>query len=300
MMSMARPHRRPQAGTVYHLMSRGNGGEPIFLQDDDFLEFIRLISKAEGRFKFELYAYCLMPNHFHLLLRQHIEAISQIMQWLLTCYAQTFNRWRNRRGHLFQGRFLSPACDDDRYFLGLLRYIHLNPVRSKLVRMPEEWPWSGHKELAQPIGKGLLAADFPLSLFHADKGLAAEEYVRFIERSHDGGRTLDDGTDLAEMGFVPDKADLAGALCTPSRGESGRNIEGFAAQYCRELGVPASALQGASRLGSIAQRRRLFIQKAVEHGIRPSQIAVYLNRVPSAISNLLRRPDRENVKLVKA
>ena len=281
-------------------MSRGNGGEPIFLQNDDFLEFIRLLRKAKGRFKFDLYAYCLMPNHFHLLLRQHIAAISHIMQWILTCYAQTFNRWRNRHGHLFQGRFLSPACENDRYFLGLLRYIHLNPVRSKLARMPEEWPWSGHKELAHPRGNGLLDADFPLSLFHADKSLAAEEYVRFLGRSHDDGRTLDDGTDLAEMGLIPNMPDLAGTRREPSRGGSGINIEEFAAQYCRELGVPASALQGASRLGPIAQRRRLFIQKAVEHGIRPSQIAVYLNRVPSAISNLLRRPDRENVKLVKA
>ncbi|MBI5240600.1 MAG: transposase [Elusimicrobia bacterium] len=269
-------------------MSRGNGGEPIFLEDEDFAEFTRLLQKARQRFRFELYAYCLMPNHFHLLLRQHIAAISQIMQWLLTCYAQTFNRWRSRRGHLFQGRFLSPACEDDRYFLGLLRYIHLNPARSRLVQKPEEWKWSGHEELKRPEKNGLLDVDFPLSLFHADKSIAAEEYERFLAKSANGGRTLDDGTDLADMGFIPNDVLVADASCQETVSGPTESVAELAAQVCAERNLGLSAMRGNSKSRSLAQARRMLIQQAVERGIRPSEIAAFLNRVPSAVSNLLR------------
>ena len=270
-------------------MSRGNGGQQIFLGDDDSLEFLRLLRKAKGRFGFKLYAYCLMPNHFHLLLRQQIASISKIMQWLLTCYAKTFNRRRNRHGHLFQGRFLSPVCKDDRYFLGLLRYIHLNPVRSKLVRRPGEWLWSGQNELVSPREGGLLDLDYPLSLFNQERILAVAEYERFLGNSDDGP---EDDIDLTGKECLPSGLAMADELCEDIVRESSSALEQVAVRVCQERNLSVSALQSGSQVRALAQARKIFVCRAVGCGARPSDIAAFLNRVPSAISNLLRTCDR--------
>jgi hypothetical protein len=121
-----------------------------------------------------------MPNHIHLLIERREDSISRIMQRLLTGYAQYYNRSCGAVGHLLQGRYKAILCDTDQYLAELVRYIHLNPVRAKLARMPEDWPWSGHRAYIGVDQSKVVDTDPLLRRFGAKKREAQERYARFV------------------------------------------------------------------------------------------------------------------------
>lgn len=143
---MARPYRLQAEGCLYHITSRGDDRKKIFISDYDFEKFIEYIKTAQVRYKFYLYAYCLMSNHYHLLLETTQANLSRIMQYINTAYTAYYNKKRNKRGHLFQGRFKSILVEKDVYFQELTRYIHLNPVRAKIVDLPQKYKWSSYND----------------------------------------------------------------------------------------------------------------------------------------------------------
>jgi putative transposase len=153
---MPRHPRVHAEGLLYHVMARGNDGQKIFLGENDYQAFIEALRTVRQRYPFCLYAYVLMPNHFHLLLEVHRFPTARILQSLLTGYARRFNKIHRRRGHLFEGRYKAIVCDRDSYLLELVRYIHLNPVRAKIVKRPGEWQWSGHGEYLGKEKRGLI------------------------------------------------------------------------------------------------------------------------------------------------
>ena len=144
MHNMARPYRLRSEDCCYHIMSRGNDRKKIFLRSRDYKKFMAYISAAKEKFDFYLYAYCLMPNHYHLLAETKLPNISRIMQYVNGSYTIYSNSKYRRCGHLFQGRFKSIVVEKDRYFLILSRYIHLNPVRTGIVSAPDEYAWSSY------------------------------------------------------------------------------------------------------------------------------------------------------------
>ncbi len=141
---MARPYRLQSADCFYHITSRGDDRKKIFISEYDFMKFLEYLSLAKNRFKFYLYSYCLMSNHYHLLLETTQANISRIMHYLNGAYTTYYNIKRKRCGHLFQGRFKSIVVDKDSYFLELSRYIHLNPVRAKMTDNPAKYRWSSY------------------------------------------------------------------------------------------------------------------------------------------------------------
>ena len=143
---MPRPLRVDYPGALHHVIFKGNEGRVIFWEDRDREEFLKMLKELTRRYRFILYAYCLMDNHVHLLIETAHEPLSRFMQRLLTRYVQWFNKRHNRSGHLLGDRYKSILVDKDRYFLAVLRYIHLNPVRARMVSMPEEYPWSSYRE----------------------------------------------------------------------------------------------------------------------------------------------------------
>lgn len=153
--------RRPRVyypGAIYHVMARGVDGRNIFIDDQDraaFLDGMRLIAREASA---EIIAYCLMGNHFHLAVKVGAVPLSAFMQRLLTAYCMRFNRRHDRTGHLFQARYKAILCLDDRYLAGLIRYIHLNPVRAGLVPAPQDWPWSNFKP-GERIGDEIMDFD---------------------------------------------------------------------------------------------------------------------------------------------
>jgi putative transposase len=145
---MARPLRLHIPGALYHVMSRGNARQRIFVDDQDYLKFLSGLSATARRFSVRCLAHCVMDNHFHLLLKPSAFPLSRMMQHLNSSYSQWFNRRHNQVGHTLQGRFKALLIDREQYFRRVLRYIVLNPVRAGLVEDPGDWRWSSYRATA--------------------------------------------------------------------------------------------------------------------------------------------------------
>ncbi len=178
---MARPLRLEFPGALYHVTARGNARADIYLDDQDRLVFLDLLGKEVRQQRWRCAAYCLMGNHYHLLLETPEPNLSRGMRRLNGAYTQSFNRRHGRVGHLFQGRYKSILVEKDAHFLELCRYVVLNPVRARMVAAAEDYPWSSYGATA-----GL--ADAPdwldttgvLEGFADDTAAAADRYRRFV------------------------------------------------------------------------------------------------------------------------
>ena len=167
---MARPLRLEFAGALYHLTARGDRQEPIFLNDNDRRKFLELLGKEVKQQHWICYAYCLMDNHYHLLIETPQPNLVVGMRRLNGVYTQAFNRRRKRPGHVFQGRYKSILVDKDNYLQELCRYVVLNPVRAKLAKGPEQWSWSSYPATAGLVeGPSWLAGEKVLSLFSGSR-----------------------------------------------------------------------------------------------------------------------------------
>jgi putative transposase len=134
-------------GCIYHVLNRGNGRQRIFHKDGDFAAFAELLGQARSRHPLSILGYCLIQNHFHLLLKikKGVE-LSCFMQWLLTSHVRRYHRHYRSSGHVWQGRYKSFIVKEDNCLLTVARYIEGNPVRARLVTSAKEWPWSSHRE----------------------------------------------------------------------------------------------------------------------------------------------------------
>lgn len=142
---------------VYHVINRGNGRQEIFHKDKDYEAFVQLLQEAKERYEVRLYGYCLMPNHFHMVVKpERGEELSKWMQWLMTSHVRRYHRHYGGSGHVWQGRYKSFMIQDDRHLLMVLRYIEGNPVRAKLVSSAVEWRWSSHGETIKKSPRRLL------------------------------------------------------------------------------------------------------------------------------------------------
>ncbi|HJR58881.1 MAG TPA: transposase [Vicinamibacterales bacterium] len=179
---MARPLRLHLPGTVYHVMSRGNNKQTMFVDDDDCERFLELLGKTLARFKIVCLAFCLMRNHYHLLVSPTEHPVSRLMQQLNSTYCLWFNRKHARVGHVLQGRFTSRHVDSDSYLLAALRYIVLNPVAGGQATRPEEWPWSSYRATAGLApAPGFLALERVWPAFDTnDRAMGRHRFVVFV------------------------------------------------------------------------------------------------------------------------
>ena len=157
-----RTTRKRSEADIYHVVARGTGRQIIFENDADHEEFLRLLQAEAEADVFELYAWCLMSNHVHLLVHATLEELALRMRHLLSCYARYFNNNTGRVGHLFQDRFLSEPVNDDAYLLTLIRYIHQNPVKAGIADV-DQYKWSSYREYLR--GGGICDVRFPLAVF---------------------------------------------------------------------------------------------------------------------------------------
>src|ERR1700736_3964419 len=139
---MSRPLRFQAAGLVYHLMARGNNKMAIFLDDLDYERFQEMLAEVVARFGIDSWIFCVMPNHYHLVLRTRHANLSLAIRYLNGSYAQWWNRRHGHVGHVFQGRFKAQIVEASVYLVRLCRYVLLNPVRAGLCARPEDWRWS--------------------------------------------------------------------------------------------------------------------------------------------------------------
>lgn len=178
---MARPLRIEYPGAVYHITSRGNARQDIFLDDTDRTRFLKTVQQVLDRFNWLCYAYCLMTNHYHLLVETVDPTLSRGMRHLNGVYTQRFNRRHHQAGHVFQGRFKAILVERDAYLLELSRYVVLNPVRAGMTQAAEEWPWSSYVTTAGlSESPSLVSTDNLLACFGNNKGQAQKGYRRFV------------------------------------------------------------------------------------------------------------------------
>ena len=178
---MARPLRIEFKDALYHVTSRGDKRADIFEDDVDREGFLVVLKAVCSRFNWRIHAYCLMDNHYHLLVETPEGNLSLGMRQLNGVYTQNLNRKHGRVGHVFQGRFKSIIVEKDAYLLELARYIVLNPVRARMVRKAKSWPWSSYRAtlgIAPPAGG--LYVDWLLSVFAKRKSTAILRYEAFI------------------------------------------------------------------------------------------------------------------------
>lgn len=152
---MARPLRIEYEGAWYHVMNRGAGYQNIFFNDEDKILFLNLLSEINSRYCIEIHSYCLMSNHYHLLLRTPMANLGRAMRHLDGIYTQRFNKRTGTDGPLFRGRYRSILVESDRYLLLLSRYIHLNPVQAKIVSNPEFFIWSSYPAFLNMVPRPL-------------------------------------------------------------------------------------------------------------------------------------------------
>ena len=156
---MARPYRIQVEGGFYHINSRGDDRKDIYKSERDYEKFLEYLATAKGKYKFFVHAYCLMTNHYHLFIETTQANLSRIMQYLNTSYTVYYNHKRNRSGHLFQGRYKSILVEQDAYYSELTRYIHLNPVRAKIVKKPSDYRWSSYNAYLKAKSDGCVDID---------------------------------------------------------------------------------------------------------------------------------------------
>jgi putative transposase len=317
---MPRYARLDAPGTLHHVMGRGIEGTKIFRTDFDRKDFIERLAELCREGYFRVYAWALMPNHFHLLIKTKDYPLSSGMRKILTGYVINFNRRHKRFGHLFQNRYKSIVCEEDPYLLELTRYIHLNPLRKGLVRGMEElkeYPWTGHSALMGEINRDWQDMDTILSYFSPKKKRAVISYEQFvsegvfwgkrpelvggglirslggwsavlalrkkdIREAHDE-RILGSGDFVLDL-FSATEQKTQDTLRLPNLKKS---LSELAGEISKKEGITEKELRSGSRLKRISKGRRLFCQAAVM-GMRYSgaEVARFLGVTTSAVCRL--------------
>jgi len=188
---MPRQPRLDAPGTLHHVMGRGIEKTKIFRKEEERVDFLQRLSALWQEEALKVYAWALMGNHFHLLIRTGRQSLSGGMKKILTGYVVNFNRRHKRYGHLFQNRFKSIICEDDPYLLELTRYIHLNPLRAGVVRKIEElnkYAWTGHSAIMGEVERKWQDTETVLAYFSKRKRKAIAGYENFVREGEFQGR----------------------------------------------------------------------------------------------------------------
>lgn len=270
---MARPLRIHVPGVPLHVMSRGNGKQPIFINRADYQHFLELLAASAKRFRVDCHSYALMPNHYHLMLRPSAFPISRMMQQLNGSYAQYFNLTHQHVGHVLHGRFKALMVEGDVYVLTLLRYVMRNPVEAGLSNTPATWPWSSYRATAGAVRVPSFLTLEPIwTMFDAaDSGRAQRRFAEFIAL-REGSATL-----LSALFFGSSEF---GTMLSPKL-EPTRDDREFT--YAERF-ADRPALDVLLTNGQDAQQRARAIQDAFcRHGYTLREIGEVLGCHPSTV-----------------
>ncbi|OQB14538.1 MAG: Transposase IS200 like protein [Firmicutes bacterium ADurb.Bin193] len=175
---MPRTARGKSSTKIYHIVLRGINRQNIFENDEDFTKLLQTLEVYKKKSGFEIYAYCLMSNHIHLLIKEGKEDLGLIFRRIGASYVYWYNWKYKRSGHLFQDRYKSEAVEDNEYFLTVLRYIHQNPVKAKIEKDIAKYKWSSYNEYIEK--EKLCNTEFALGIFSGEKSIAVERYKKYM------------------------------------------------------------------------------------------------------------------------
>jgi REP element-mobilizing transposase RayT len=185
---MARPLRIEYPGAVYHITNRGNDKKAVFKDDQDRETFLKILAHVNKRYHWLCHGYCLMDNHYHLIIETPDGNLSLGMRQLNGVFTQARNKRYNKTGHLFQGRYKAILIQRDTHLLEVCRYVVLNPVRARMVEKPEDWAWSSYGATAgKEPPHSCLTKDWILGQFSRTRATAEKEYRQFVAWGIDKG-----------------------------------------------------------------------------------------------------------------
>lgn len=198
---MSRQMRKLSKSSIYHVMIRGNERKNVFPDDEDKTRFIDTLFEKKKEKEYYLYAYCLMDNHVHLLIKEGSDRISRVMKRINTSYAYYFNKKFDRVGHVFQDRYKSEVIEADGYLLAATRYIHNNPVKANIVIEPSQYRWSSYNSY---IGKGnasnqIVDKDEILEMYSQKQDNAIKLFIEYTSISNDDCFLEHDDDDKKEL-----------------------------------------------------------------------------------------------------
>jgi putative transposase len=204
---VARPLRIEYEGAFYHITARGNERKRIFFGKGDYDKFKEYLLDAQDKYGYRLHCYVLMGNHYHLVIETPDGNMNKVLHCINGSYANYINRKRNRNGHLLQGRYKGILVDRDAYLLELSRYLHLNPVRAKIVERPEDYRQSSYRSYVKTQKEAIVTTDLILGMVSEDGKTARRAYREYVEKGvAEGGRNpLEDvygGVILGSRGFI--------------------------------------------------------------------------------------------------
>ncbi|MFC2160245.1 transposase [Acidobacteriota bacterium] len=305
---MARKVRIEFPGAIYHVYARGNNKQKIFGDDSDYFTYLNRLTRYQKRYDFFLYSFVLMPNHVHFIIETKEIPLSKIMQGLQQSYTIYFHKKYETLGHLFQGRYQAILCDREDYLLALVRYLHLNPIRSGLVESLEEYYWSSHQVF---IGKSIfpiIKKELILALFSNNEEKAINEYFHFLSDGMKNGGQSDD-IKITDQYFHGSKKfieqvkeknidlnrslkELSSTIQKNSLDE--KTIEKILKIVSKITKVSPECILSRSRQKTISFARLLFICVAVKYvGFANKTIADFIEMDQSNISNSIRRIDEK-------
>ncbi|MBI5676515.1 MAG: transposase [Nitrospirae bacterium] len=296
---MARKPRIEFDGAFYHIITRGNQRQNIFKDNEDFLKYLQILSKYKSQYKYFLYAYVLMNNHVHLLFETQETPLSKILQGISQSYTVYFNRRYKTSGHLFQGRYKAILCDKDEYLLSLVKYIHLNPVRAKMVRIPEEYQWSSHASYAvKPEKRGITDENQVLRMFSEDKTKARKQYRAYISdgitvKKEDIYLTIDQRI-LGNERFADKVMEKYDGVIGQTKRKNEYTLPDIASGIEKIYGITLKQMREKGKSSDISLCRKVLCLTAKEYGYQGKEIAAYICKDPALITRHLR--ERKDLK----
>ncbi|MEA3469117.1 MAG: transposase [Thermodesulfobacteriota bacterium] len=295
---MARKPRIHYPGACYHVILRGNAGQDIFFEKQDRSRFFFLLQEGIEKYKHRIHAYCLMTNHLHLAVQVGDVSLSRIIQNVSFRYTRYINHRRNQVGHLFQGRYKALLVDADRYLLELVRYIHNNPVRAGMVKLPEQYVWSSHASYLGVVPVSWLTTDWVLSQFAKEKRRAIGGYRDFVLGGKDEGHRKEfhqgnrEGRILGEDRFVEEALHKASQKFSRNT-----TLEHVLLKVCEEYDIELDELSSGSRQKRISEPRSVaaLLVRDIDH-ISLMELSLVLKRDLSGLSQAASRLDKRMKK----
>ncbi len=284
---MARRPRVFASGLLYHVIVRGNQRQKTFLTENDYQTYLERLARYREKYGMIIHAYCLMPNHVHLLVESSVEPLSKFMQGLQQSYTQYFNLKHNKVGHLFQGRYKAIVCQKDEYLMELVRYIHLNPLRAKMVQNPGQYKYSGHSLYLRDKVTHVLD---PTKILRLMGG--REAYRRFVLDGIGAGHK-DEYYDVKDQRFLGAEGfgeKLEARVGGGSRPVTKRSLANTFKQLAGRLGTDPAVLKSPDRSWTVSKDRALIAYILVrKHGYRVGEVSAYLGRDMGTVSTLIMR-----------
>lgn len=279
-------------GLVFHITQRGAGKEPLFIEDEDYLSMIWRVKEVAAKRLLEIYCFCLMPNHVHLLASASEANLFDAMRDLFAWYAARFNQKYERKGHLFGGPYRQAICLDDAYLLAASLYIHLNPVRAAMVEDPAIYRWSSYRLYDVAEGKeSFVKPDLVLGLLSDDSSVAKRRYRELAERAREIDARAASEDRKAIESFLTALGQRMPAVwhwlerAAGHEERSGKFLEHGASW---EEGLEAVQKEGFRRRPEARQAVRHLIEQMISRGYRREEIAEKLGVSRKTVYNLLK------------